>query len=119
MMHEILKIYYKCKPEHEFTHVRLCNIDVLNCKSYPDCTYIETVKFEFELCDAHGAINGTNLHNRLILKFDIETGYIPIEIVSESLKQVLSKVEELKNIKIFRLTEIIEAFKYRRYYCHI
>ena len=94
-------------------------IIIIGSGSRGNCTYIETVKFEFELCDAHGAINGTNLYNRLILKFDIETGYIPIEMVSESLKQVLSKVEELKNIKIFRLTEIIEAFKYRRYYCHI
>lgn len=89
----------------------LDKIKVNDCRSYPDSTFIERVLFYFHACDNIGAISVSD--NRFLVVMDIETGYLPQESVSAALRQQLSR------FPIIRIEEVVQAFRYRRFYLNI
>lgn len=101
------------KVSQNATHMMPDKIKVLRCVGYPDCTYIETVQISFYPCDSRGAINGLDEEKRIIVTFDIETGYCPFSQVAETMRH------GFRHLRIVGLDELIKAFEYRRYYCKI
>ncbi len=101
------------KVNEEATHLLADKIKVLGCVSYPDCTYIETVQVMFQPCTKDGGIMGGEPDKRIVVKFDIETGYCPFSQVAATLRH------GLRYLPIVRIEEFIKAFEYRRYYCKI
>lgn len=102
-------------PEKTYgDHLVVKNISVVDSWSYPDCSYKERIRFLFT--HATNAVIYAPLMTTTSLKItlDIETGYIPYEIVGRSLKETLSGA-----FRIVKLDELIKAFKYRGYYCKI
>lgn len=109
-MGKIRNIYLEGNPiAEEYDTLIPDKIEVLNCVSYPDCSYIETIKFSFYVGSANGSMPGFG--PKQIIELDIEAGYIPPERVKEELIRLLSR------FKIFKFDELIKAFSYRRYYC--
>lgn len=84
-------------------------IQVLKCDSYPDCTYIETVRFTFHLGKSDGLMPFSE--TRQIVELELETGYLPEKIVRKNLGKLLD------NFRIHRVERLINAFEYRRFYC--
>lgn len=85
-------------------------IEVLKCTSHSDCSYTETVRFSFYMGDQNGAMPIQPA--KKIIDLDIDTGYIPVDKVEQELSNLLS------SFKIFQIEKLLEAFKYRRYFCN-
>lgn len=110
-MGEILNTCVIGKPvSDEFDTLLPDKIEVVDCESYPDCSYIETVRFTFSVCNQKGATPGFHGPKQIVY-LKIVAGYIPVERVKAELRRLLSR------FNIFRVEELIEAFAYRRYYC--
>lgn len=92
----------------DMTCLRLDKIKVLNVRSYPDCTCIETVSFKFDYCTVNGAISCSN--NCFIIEADIETGYRPEDYVEGNMRRMFSQYP------IFNIEKLLAAFKYRMFY---
>lgn len=86
-------------------------IRVLDCRSYPDCSYIETVRISFYFGLENGGIIGSCQKVQQIIELYIEAGYISSDRVLAELRRLLS------DFPIFNLDRLIEAFEYRQYYC--
>ena len=111
-MGKILKTYIKGKELPEIFDTLIPDkIEVINCNSYPDSTYFETVRFSFTF----GTNNGSTPYysTKKIIELEIETGYLSQETVAKELKSLLSQ------FNILNLDNLIMAFAYRRYYCTI
>jgi hypothetical protein len=97
----------------EFLDIK--RINVISCTTYPDCSYKERVELSFVPCGKDGMIYGVDNKKRIIVKLDIETGYIPFSETANAMKAALiSKVKNIRNIDI-----LIKAFQYRKYYCEV
>ena len=92
----------------DMTYLRLEKIKVLNVRSYPDCTCVETVSFKFCYCNANGAIPVSD--NRFIIEADIETGYRPEVYIADNMRRMFSPYP------IFNIERLLAAFKYREFY---
>lgn len=106
----ILKFYRNGEPlPVEYDTMIPDKIDVLKCRSYSDCTYVETVRLTFRLGTSDGMepISET----RQIVELDIETGYLPYSTVKKALSELLD------NFRIYKVDNLIRAFEYRRFYC--
>ena len=88
-------------------------IRVLGCMSFPDCSYIETIRISFYFGLENGGIIGSCSKVRKIIELDIEAGYIPTDRVLDELRRLLSG----SGYNIFNLDRLIGAFAYRQYYC--
>lgn len=111
-MGRIIRQYDKGEPHSdEYDTLVPDKIEVLGCRQYQDCSYIETVRFTFVIGNARGA---TPLPlTQKVIELDIETGYLPEERIVGELKRLLF------GFKIFQLEQLVKAFTYRRYYCKI
>ena len=108
-MNRILTQYVDGEPHaKEYDTLIPSKIEVLECRSYADCTYVETVRLTFEIGDEKGRVPMPI--TKRIIELDIETGYIPEDRVKEELMSLLS------GLKIFQLKRLTEAFAYRKYY---
>lgn len=113
MRTKILKSgWIKATPHRkDMDKLKLDKIKVNDCRSYPDSTFIERVLFYFHACDNIGAIPVSD--NRFLVVMDVETGYIPEESVNAALRQQLSR------LPILHIEEVVQAFRYRRFYLNI
>lgn len=83
-MGEILNTCVIGKPvSDEFDTLLPDKIEVVDCESYPDCSYIETVRFTFSVCNQKGATPGFHGPKQIVY-LKIEAGYIPVERVKLS-----------------------------------
>lgn len=109
MKNRILKQYVEgVSHSEEYDTLIPGIIEVLGCRSYADCTYVETVRFTFAIGNEKGATPMPI--TKMIVELDIETGYIPDERIRENLMSLLSR------FKILQLEQLVEAFVYRKYY---
>lgn len=112
MNNRILKQYVDGESHsEEYDTLIPRRIEVLGCRSYADCTYVETVRFIFDIGNGKGSVPMPI--TKKIVELDIETGYLPDERVKGNLMGLLSR------FKIFQLERLIEAFFYRKYYSPI
>lgn len=108
------KIYFNVKPTKvQYDHLRIKNISVVGCTSYSDCTYIERIVLQCEDCSEQGEVRGDKMDKYIYVKFKIETGYLPYSVVRKTLRDNISK------LRIYKIDEFLDAFKYRNYYCKI
>lgn len=110
---KVIKSYWEPESCVKDEYLTIDKISVISSESHYDCSYFEKIKLSFSECNEHGGINGANMNSRFVILLEIETGYIPDDIVAKDLKNGLSQY------KIRNINELISAFKYRRYYCKI
>lgn len=109
---KILKQYVVGESHaEEFDTLVPDKIEVLGCRSYADCSYIETVRFTFSIGNERGGV--VMPVTKKIIELDIETGYISADRVESDLMWLLSA------FKIFELEQLVKAFSYRKYYSPI
>jgi hypothetical protein len=102
-------------PEKTYgDHLFVKNISVVDSWSYSDCSYKERIRFLFTPCDKRGYICAVDNNNIVEITLDIETGYLPKDMVGQSLKETLSRA-----FNIFKIDELIKVFHYRAFYCKI
>lgn len=108
----ILKEYVEGESHgEEYDTLIPWRIEVLECRSYADCSYKETVRFTFVFGNENGATPVPM--TKKIVELDIETGYISDDRIRENLITLLS------GLKILHLGRVVEAFIYRKYYTPI
>ena len=93
--------------------IRLDKIKILGCEGHADSSYIETIEMSFNVCSKNGFIIGANTDNRFRIVFDIETGYLPEDAIEKQLKKLL------EYFKIYDIETLLQAFRYRRFYCKL
>lgn len=95
-------------------HLVIKNISVVDSWSYPDCSYMERIKFLFTPCDKRGYICAVDYNNIVEITLDITTGYLPKDEIGQALKETLSRA-----FNIIKIDELVTAFHYRAFYCKI
>lgn len=109
----VKKTYFdKCNKSDNINYLRLDKIKVLKCDVHGDCTYHETVHLSFFVCDKGGNECAADIDNHFNIILIIETGYLPYREVSKSL------VKMLEPFDIVDVNTLVDAFKYRQFYCN-
>ena len=99
------------KPPEKLNKFRLHKIEIVDSWTFADTTEIERVKFYFRACDNDGWMFPGDC--RFLIAMDVETGYCPDAAIETALRRQLSRYP------ILFIEEVVQAFRYRRYYCNI
>lgn len=109
----IEKVYFDKEGKFDApSYLKLDKIKVIKCDMHGDCTYHETVHLSFCICDERGYEWFKNIDNHFNIILIIETGYLPYSEVSKSL------VKMLEPFNIVDVNTLVDAFKYRQFYCN-
>ena len=110
---KIRSTFYGSEKMNPIDMIRLDKIKILGCEGHADSSYIETIEMSFNVCSINGLIIGANTDNRFRIVFDIETGYLPEDAIEKQLKKLL------ESFKIYDIETLLQAFRYRRFYCKL